>query len=302
MSEKMQKGAFALLDCLGFKGIWTRHDSEKVVEKLIGIEKLAEKACSPSISHFASIQSHLIVAKAKLLSDTVAVSVKFRDPEAYSDENNPYLVSALCYLVEQINSYFLDREPHLLLRGCITFDDHLVEQNFIIGPAVDRAAEYEKLPNGAFIWLDPSASLLYSQFEQTIASVFENEYVEHRVRELLSNSTMPPHMGLGIAAYKAVGKPPPIVVSAFRMPIKSGESISAMVLNPLARESHPDARKQLQALYMKEMSSTRLDVIIKRQNTERFLAECDRITEDYFAMLTSELNRLQAAEAKGSAS
>jgi hypothetical protein len=38
----------------------------------------------------------------------------------------------------------------------VAFGDFLIEEPFILGPAVDEAAEAERVPEGAFVWLCPS--------------------------------------------------------------------------------------------------------------------------------------------------
>jgi hypothetical protein len=36
----MREGAFALIDCLGFKGIWKRTDTTLLIRKLLRIEEV----------------------------------------------------------------------------------------------------------------------------------------------------------------------------------------------------------------------------------------------------------------------
>ena len=292
MTDYEQKGAFALLDCLGFKGIWRRYDPQEIVYKLKSIEDLINRICSPLISSLAVIESTQVVAKAKLLSDTVALSVKFRTNSQEMKEQEHYLVNAMCLIVCQINKHFLQSSPHLVLRGCITFDEHLVEENFIIGPAVDRAAEYEKLPNGAFVWLDPSADELYQQNCSEMTELAESP---ERLKDLLGSSNMTPNMNLGILAFREVGIPP-TVVTDYPMPIKGGETLKCSVLNPLAQDSHPETRRALCDTYVQEMLSNKLDVLIKKQNTTTFLESCEELTEAYYSRLVKSMTVRQVNE------
>ncbi len=56
----MQKGAFALIDCLGFKGIWGRHPPQDVINKLVKINELIGKMISEDNPEFEVLRLILI--------------------------------------------------------------------------------------------------------------------------------------------------------------------------------------------------------------------------------------------------
>ena len=51
----------------------------------------------------------------------------------------------------------LQEAPALAYRGCIAFGEFDMEEGFVIGGAVDEAAEHMEKAEGAFIWCAPSA-------------------------------------------------------------------------------------------------------------------------------------------------
>jgi hypothetical protein len=164
----MREGALILIDCLGFRGIWKRTDPEKVVARLHSIEEEAYSRVVPKYSSsmlsFGPIRFHL-----RLLSDTVVLSIQYEDA-GYSKGAEPderqknLLASVACECASVLARLFIDSEMPLPLRGCISFGHHLCEGNFVIGPAVDQAAEYMNEPDGAFIWALPAVADRHNAF------------------------------------------------------------------------------------------------------------------------------------------
>lgn len=161
----MREGAFALIDCLGFKGIWKRTDPELLITKLSKIEQIvhAEIQEGGGSGPFKYLSFGPIKLHVRLLSDTVAISLQYEEQEGKSPENwqKNFLVGVICQAAVQILDLFLKNEPPLVLRGCVSYGEHLSEGNFIAGPAVDEAAEYMNVAEGAFVWLLPSAEDRY---------------------------------------------------------------------------------------------------------------------------------------------
>src|SRR5690348_414617 len=157
----MKDGALVLVDCLGFRGIWNRVDPEGLVVRLRSIEQEAYSRVVPKYSSmlsFGPLRSHV-----RLLSDTVVLSIQYHE-SGYSKGAEPderqknLLVSVACESASVLARLFIDSEMPLPLRGCISFGRHLCEGNFVLGPAVDQAAEYMNEPDGAFIWVLPSVA------------------------------------------------------------------------------------------------------------------------------------------------
>ncbi len=284
----MEKGAFAILDCLGFKGIWNRFDPQEILAKLIETDEVVQKACLPISLRFPSIDENAIVVDARLLSDTLVLSVKFRESNSNIEELAHHLVRFMCDLIGKVNNYFIKNKPNLILRGSVTFGEHLIQKNFIIGPAVDKAAEYEKLPNGAFIWLDPTAELLYKHNISWNLAEMDREYKEllHIVDDDCSLEQRKRRASL--KARLATGHLP-VIIDGYDMPLKDGNRLICSLFNPLYRDSMPINRRKIIDIYEEAMSDERIDVIIKRQNTLRFLQHCENITEAYLSKLVTNL-------------
>ncbi len=98
----MQEGAFALIDCLGFKGIWNRPGitAEQVISKLRLIEKTVQEGIETE-GGFLNFSEAKLVFKASLLSDSIAISLTFGEDKKplIEEPNKGYLVSLLCMLV-----------------------------------------------------------------------------------------------------------------------------------------------------------------------------------------------------------
>src|SRR6266545_3020622 len=74
----MKEGAFALIDCLGFKGIWKRTDPSRVIDKLQLIEQTIQDKINSNKFAFLEINRFgPLKLKVNLLSDTVAFSLQY---------------------------------------------------------------------------------------------------------------------------------------------------------------------------------------------------------------------------------
>lgn len=139
---RMDEGALLLCDCLGFRGIWKRVDPQQLINKLKSAETEAAASVVPKYAAtkltFGPVRFHL-----RLLSDTVALSVQYaKNPEEVPNEwQQNFLVGIACESASVLAKLFIDDDMPLPLRGCISFGRHLCEGNFLVGPAVDEAAE-----------------------------------------------------------------------------------------------------------------------------------------------------------------
>ena len=131
----MKKGVFALLDCLGFKGIW-RREPEALIAKLKLISETAETAAKKRIvpHPFPVGGKDKTAIQVKLLSDTIAISIT-GGPTTYDE------VSAMMFVIGDLMDLYIKETPNLMLRGCITYGEHVTHKNFLVGPAVDATAE-----------------------------------------------------------------------------------------------------------------------------------------------------------------
>jgi hypothetical protein len=122
---------------------------------------------------FGSVRFHL-----RLLSDTVVLSIQY-EAAAYStgaepdDRQENLLASVACESATVLARLLIDSDMPLPLRGCISFGRHLCEGNFLIGPAVDQAAEYMNEPEGAFIWVLPGVAERHNNFRARALQIMD---------------------------------------------------------------------------------------------------------------------------------
>jgi len=238
----MKNGAFALIDCLGFKGLW-KNGHEQLLSKL----RLVKTSVREGLQVFFKNPNHplhfnpdFFTPEVRLLSDTVAISLTNRKKEI-----DPFIdLLAIAATTQAVVDLFLENEPHLLLRGCITHGMHIIEENFLIGPAVDETAEYMDSAQGAFVWFLPNAATI---IEVTLASMKKDNDV--------------------IFSFLDVMCPP------YRVPIKAGHHLDTRVINPIINKS-PEVAGRLMEVCAKAMDVNKMDVWIKRQHTLKFLTYC----------------------------
>jgi hypothetical protein len=173
------EGAVAFLDALGFKGIWKRKGvtPEALLGKLQAIAdevpdwltselrtRLAEMDTLPaSVARFAAS------ATFAFLSDTVVIGVprtagdclveligQSDDARRLSAENFTILSAAI--LAQHVVRRMSQEPVPLAMRGCISYGEFAMTDRFVLGEAVDDAAEGEKVANAAIVWLHPSAA------------------------------------------------------------------------------------------------------------------------------------------------
>jgi hypothetical protein len=152
----MKTGAVALIDALGFRGIWERHVPDDVLAELNTMKDWLETRVKAQFCLQPWIQ-----CEAAFLSDTIAISMALDE----SAENRDAL--SVLYLAEVI-SWVLDRALRssisLAYRGAIAVGSYEVSSHVLIGPAIDDAAYAHELAQGAVVWLSPGARDQVSQW------------------------------------------------------------------------------------------------------------------------------------------
>lgn len=235
-SKAIREGAFALVDCLGWKGIWKRSPESEIalihkIEKIPNVvETWLEDWRSKEQNEFRAIETKIL-----LISDTVAVSIRQKDSQPSDSLDQAYLIRAAAMSVIRSQKLFLTDEPPIAMRGCLSYGKHAVIGNFIVGEAVDETAEYNEIAEGALMWLLPSAVNLTNQGGQLL----------HDIGALFI-----PH----------------------DIPLKGGARLNSLVVNPLYLDYSAEERQGTISRYDESMSGVdRLDVWLKRQNTFEFL-------------------------------
>jgi hypothetical protein len=293
----MQEGAFVLIDCLGFKGIWKRTDPDLLLQKFSRLGPSIQEQLGQLEILFSFGESDRLRIHNRLLSDTVALSFQLegREGDEYSNNDRQSLVFCACIITPLVMYWFLEGEPPLVLRGCITYGEHFIENNFIAGPAIDEAAEYMNSAEGAFVWLHPSAATLYRACRDELSSytTLSDESIRERIEEkgeALAGNILIRHIleSSGRAGVEEFFKlvtstmvDIPFVIDPYRMPIKNGGYLECPVINPLIAAKSGEEMRTMIEKYSAYISGDKLNVWLKRQNTIEFLLEAHRRFEEF---------------------
>lgn len=278
----MQKGAFALIDCLGFKGIWKKFPDNPslILKKLDSIAEKVEKqfdeyAQRESELKKAVLEHNQIEYRVGFFSDTVFIGFQRKDQSEEDTDsqrsNEALLIKSLCSAVVKILDLFIQGEPNLTMRGCITYGEFSLSQNgnFYVGPAVDMAAEYMNIAEGAFVWLHKSAAK-FLDFRNTSSAELNPLILSGGIRRLTEKENY-------------ILNNPEFI--KYDMPIKNSNKLKCYVINPLINYSeqvHYTVRQDIIDTYEKAMESDNVQVWLKQQNTLEFLAEANAIAETYY--------------------
>ena len=242
-----------------------------------------------------AFQIETIVTQLRFLSDTFAFSAHSKEEP---DENRINLLVWLTAATASrvIRLYVRDSQLPLTLRGCITVGKHTYEKNFLVGPAVDEAAEHMNIADGPFIWLLQDAAERCEMAKvrhRQITQKLSDEDILLAVRQSAALHTT------GIESSKSIAKfresqlrliEAPFVIPNYPMPLKDGRTIRVAIVNPLIHANNAGEREALTRRYEAAMESSKIDVQIKKQNALEFLSHANRICEDYYS---SGLNSVQ---------
>jgi hypothetical protein len=250
VEERVKLGAVAILDALGVKGIWKREKPEAILGKLHALRSVVTGDLSKAQQAFPKmLGAEAITRQAAFLSDSLVVGVSIEPGRAEFLGNGPPVRDGFTDLVRQEHAlrdllFTLARllnvaaadAPRLAYRGTVACGEFEFDDVFVLGPAIDEAAECASVADGAFVWLAPSANWALKLFGSL-------------------HSYMP--------FFDALAPP-------YAVPMKGGGAVSTRALNPFA-EHEPDARESLLSHFMGMFSSTSDDVKRKQANTEAFL-------------------------------
>jgi hypothetical protein len=173
MQRVMQRGAVAVLDALGFKGIYKRAEFTDIMKKLEALQKAFASTANGMSKKLpankdgggyrgpASIEWKLWT---RFFSDSIILGCygQINGPVIGQGFNLPAAVEAatigpLAHSISMLTIGASITEPGLLYRGVIAFGDYALKDTVIIGPAIDEAASLERRADAAIIWFAPSA-------------------------------------------------------------------------------------------------------------------------------------------------
>ncbi len=126
---EMLTGAVAMFDALGFKGIWNRHQHDKVVQRLKGIERAADKIPATYRPGLEEPSARATVdVRTALLSDTVVIGLSVpEETKTTAWEGVPPQTLddlALAFVAKHVGALISEagrQEPVLVYRGAISF-------------------------------------------------------------------------------------------------------------------------------------------------------------------------------------
>jgi hypothetical protein len=304
----MEESAFALLDCLGFKGIWNRVASSVTPEQIV---KFLEET-KANVHLLPTLQIHEIAGELEFsfafVSDSVAVSARLKNAKPASDYQRGFLVSAAGQACRDIVQRFAKGPTPITMRGNISYGENVIRDSFFVGPAVDEAASLAEAAQGAFVWASPEAQRLHRVYQS-----YTQEQLPKRLADLPSDDQVLMVDGLvksldfisvtftkeqaqkltqwwhGLDAVRRRAVAPTIikvssrlfrpdsVLEDYPMHLNTGGVIRADLLNPLFGIELAQHRSIIEAMVSSFRGPT-LDVLMKKQRTEEFLAEASRRT------------------------
>ena len=316
-----------MLDCLGFKGIWNRGvDAKQILGFLEQTKKYAEKL--PTLALQAKFNPEQLVFSLAFISDTVAISARLAGYKPLSDLQRGYLVWQVCQAARDVVQHFASAKPPLPIRGSITFGEYIVSDTFLLGPAVDEAASFSETSQGAFVWLSPPAQRLHRLFVAQHFPTLAREVValplDKKIamfdRLLLAFQEFSPTLTraqvlkltnwwtqLSIQQKEQViPELARVTVSIVRndlllpdypMQLKAGGVLRADVLNPLFGVEL-DKHDAVIGTLLSSFDESKLDVLLKKQNTQQLLVigatTTRRAVEYATAEISSSAGRISA--------
>lgn len=263
-----------MMDALGFKGIWRRHAPADVIAKLRALEKATASVTSPMEADDSRTRGHhRLQVRTSVLSDTLVVGVAF-DPKTRGDRTLAPVPGHAIIRAASIGNMLLRRggegKVRFAYRGAIAFGDFEVTDRFVVGAAVDEAAEAYEQAEGAFVWLTPSA-------ERALGGP---KAVEDQDLMFLLHRTL---------------------LVPWKVPLKGGRYYRTHVVNPLfspLMSEHRRRREQRMRNILGTFSDS-LDVAIKRQHTEAYLSQIhDHYTRHEEKLARKRTQRQVRASAK----
>jgi hypothetical protein len=249
--DAMKRGALVMMDALGFKGIWRNYDSDRVLEKLSKLVQATNANLRQwtETNKLIEVNTPTPLPQATFLSDTVVISTPFVGTPGATPEADAFAewmgVRYVAMFASILMAEALETKPRLLYRGCLTVGRFAAADAFLVGPAVDVAAELAPLAQGAFVWLDASA--------RTALRVGPGRDFGNHLVNLIEHP----------------------------VPLKGGDTLKTLAVMPFGVFHERKAREEmiLQAQETLERGQDRIDVQIKAQRTLEFLRLCSESIE-----------------------
>lgn len=283
----MRDGVIGLADCLGFKGIWRRAS----VDTVLGHLELSRVEATNFITNILvkEVSEYGLRVELAFLSDTIVATAFFDTTKPITPPEKGFLILMVGGVLQRVATRLIAGNPAISVRGCIHSGQFMMKDTFIIGPAVDAAANMYEAANGAFIWLAPNNARYLNAFNEHLAQLVQR-WPHDIVRACIVNLVLAegkPELAENVRIFlerlskeaneDAYSKLRPLISKLlskifidYDVPFKGGSSLRCPVINPalghrLIEPEHVPSR------YNEAMLSDELDVMIKRDNTLRFV-------------------------------
>jgi len=141
-----------MMDALGFKGIWRRSPGEPDRAEAVLAKMKRLRAVTQNVRIEKGTDGP-VAMRCECISDTIVLGLWPNSPPATPQV--PFIFAS--QFIRVLCQEALREPPVLAYRGAVAYGRFEMEDGFVIGPAVDEAAESMELADGAFIWFTPSA-------------------------------------------------------------------------------------------------------------------------------------------------
>jgi hypothetical protein len=231
-----------MIDALGFKGIWNRFDVEKQEDEFVAALQALQSDAQQTAKLWSKPSAPIGPVRVAGLSDTIVITIDTGASDGGRARDNAKLdftLAVAARLVRRIMRRAAEEPIGLAYRGCIAVGKFRVDEGdrIILGPAIDAVAELHQQAQGMFVWLAPEAL---------------------RIAKAVQG---------GHTSGTQTGVP------EWSVPLKQGETYRTRTVSPFESDDDETKRATLRASILAtfERGRDRLDVAIKRQNTEDFL-------------------------------
>ncbi len=143
----MKEGAVAIIDALGFRGIWGRFSPEVVIQNMSRLKTQLE-------SDLKEISAQPIMQfDATFLSDTIVLGLSL--PDTVGANRDALSVIFVTDILTRILAWSARSSTPLAYRGAVAYGEYEIQPHFIVGKAIDDAASCYELAQAAVVWLLP---------------------------------------------------------------------------------------------------------------------------------------------------
>lgn len=261
MKNSKNIGAIALIDFLGFKGIWKTYKPEALIKTILELNNSLRNSHIPLGKEHWKTAELIFGTRSRVdiffLSDTLCIIAKESyHNKVYSNEIDLIMDAVVTVSIAASNAYslFANCGYPLTFRGAVSHGTVYNKGNIILGQAVDNAAQWMNKPEGAFCFYTPELKMEVDKYIKYVESCNDRQdlYIELQ-REQITH------------LFKR------ILVNDYQLPLKGDEKIETSVVNPLVRNGWGFGSDKTIGSILETFRNDDKVVMKKKENTEHFL-------------------------------